>query len=105
MRRLKLLVWGVAAAIALAAGPAGAVTYEDSFEQCNYPKTFDLMVMRPVSLLTMIAGGTLFVPLAPVALITVPREIGTVWDRLVGGPARFAFDRRLGECTSIDFSY
>jgi hypothetical protein len=103
--RHKLLVWTMAAVLGLAAAPARAVTYEDSFEQCNYPKTFDLMIMRPISLLTVVGGGLLFLPLAPLALLTVPREVGSVWESMVVSPARFTFDRQLGECTSIDLSY
>jgi hypothetical protein len=103
--RKKLLVWLVAAAVGLAASQARAVTYEDSFEQCNYPKTFDLMIMRPISLLTIVGGTLLFLPLAPIALLTVPLEVGTVWDNMVASPVRFTFDRRLGECTSVDLSY
>ena len=83
---------------------AGAVTYEDSFTQCNYPKTFDLMVMRPLSLVTVGFGAILFVPLAPLALVSVPEDFGTVSDNLIGKPWRFTFDRRLGECQAIDLT-
>jgi hypothetical protein len=105
---MRQLCWVVSLGVlvlSLAARPAGAVTYEDSFEQCNYPKTFDLLIMRPISLLTIVMGAVLYVPLAPLALLTVPGEIGTVGDNLVGAPARFTFDRKLGECTSVVLRY
>jgi len=84
---------------------AQAVTYEDSFADCSYPKTFDLMVMRPISLGTIAFGTVLFVPLAPLALITVPEEIGTVYNNLIGAPARFTFNRPLGACTGVDVAF
>ncbi len=105
MRQLSWVVALGVLTVSLAAGPARAITYEDSFEQCNYPKSFDLMVMRPVSLLTIAVGGLLFLPLAPVALLTVPGEMGTVYENLIGAPVRFTFDRQLGECTSVVLSY
>ncbi len=81
---------------------ASAVTYEDSFTNCNYPKTFDLMVMRPVSFVTLMFGTIFFLPLGTLAALTVPEDFGDVYDSLVGAPARFTFQRRLGECTAID---
>ena len=84
---------------------AGAVTYEDSFDQCNYPKGFDLVVMRPISFGTLALGALVFIPLAPLAFLTVPDEIGSVYAGLIGAPARFTFDRKLGECTGVDLSY
>jgi hypothetical protein len=101
---LSALVLGLAV-VQLTAGRADAITYDDSFEQCNYPKTFDLVVLRPISLLTLAIGTFLFVPLSPLALVTVRSEVGTVYDNLIGAPARFTFDRRLGECTSVQLSY
>lgn len=89
----------------LAPMSVGAVTYEDSFEQCNYPKGFDLLVMRPISLGTTALGALLFLPLAPLAFLTVPDEVDTVYDGLIGAPARFTFNRKLGECTGVDLSY
>jgi hypothetical protein len=104
MRKMALVLLS-AVVLGVAASPAHAITYEDSFEQCNYPKTFDLAVMRPVSLITILAGTVMFVPLAPLALITVPGEIGTIYHNLIGAPVGFTFDRALGECKSVDLSY
>jgi hypothetical protein len=86
-------------------GAARAVGYEDSLEDCAYPETFDLMVMRPVGLTTIAIGSALFVPLFPIALLTVPGEIPSVADNLVFEPARFTFKRDLGECTGTTLSY
>ncbi len=83
---------------------ASAVTYEDSFTNCNYPKTFDLMVMRPVSFLTMAIGTLLFVPLGALAALTVPDDFPSVYDSFIGKPARFTFKRPLGECHAIDLT-
>jgi hypothetical protein len=83
---------------------ASAVTYEDSFTNCNYPKTFDLMVMRPISLATTGVGALLWVPLGAMALVMVPEDFPEVTDNLIGKPARFTFRRRLGECRSVDLS-
>jgi len=84
---------------------AQAVTYEDSFDQCNYPKTFDLFVMRPISMATIALGSLFFIPAAPMALLTVPEEVDTVYENLIGAPVRFTFGRALGECTGVDLSY
>jgi len=104
-------VSSVAAAAVLAIGlalplPASAITYEDSFADCSYPKTFDLLVMRPVSLGAMAIGFMFFAfPVGPMAFATVHDEIGDVWHNMVGAPTRFTFDRPLGECTGVDLSY
>lgn len=81
---------------------ASAVTYEDSFANCNYPKTFDLVVMRPLSFFALMFGTIFYVPLAPLAIVTVPEDLPTVTDNLIGKPWRFTFQRRLGECQAID---
>lgn len=83
---------------------ASAVTYEDSFSDCNYPKTFDLVVMRPVSFVTLVFGTVLFIPLGALGAATVTEDFPTVYDNLVGAPARFTFKRRLGECRSVDLA-
>ena len=79
-----------------------AVTYEDSFSNCTYPKPFALMVMRPISLAMLGLGATLYLPLGLVGFATVPRDSGKVFDNLDGKPTRFTFRRDLGECQAID---
>jgi len=88
---------------ALLAAPIGAsaTSYEDAMSECNYPEMFDLLFMRPVSFAALVFGMALFVPAAPITLLTTPADIGTVAGALVGNPARFTFGRRLGECTAV----
>jgi len=93
------------AVLVLAPMGAGAVTYEDSFEQCSYPKGFDLIVMRPLSMATIGIGGVLWATFTPLALLTTPRDVPAVYESFLGGPIRFTFKRELGECTGVDLSY
>jgi len=86
-------------------GSARAVGYEDSLDDCAYPQTFDLLVMRPLGIGTTILGAALFVPLFPLALITVRGQTGQVADNLIWEPARFTFERGLGECTGATIAY
>ena len=84
---------------------ASAVTYDDSFDECSYPISFDLAVMRPLSIATIVAGTILFIPMGTIAGITVPREVDRVYDMMIGSPWRFTFHRQLGECNSIDATF
>lgn len=104
-KSIRSLVLGLAIAGLLGLPlEAQAVTYEDSFTNCNYPKTFDLVVMRPISFLTMLAGSFFFIPVGGLAAVTVPEDFGVAYDSMVGKPARFTFKRRLGECQAIELS-
>jgi hypothetical protein len=96
-------ILSVALFAALLAAPigAGATSYEDAMTECNYPPMFDLLVMRPLSFSTLLVGTALFIPAAPITLLTTPADIGTVARILVLDPARFTFGRRLGECTAV----
>jgi hypothetical protein len=96
-------ILGVALLAALLAAPtiASATSYEDAMTECNYPEMFDLMFMRPLSFAALAIGTVLFVPAAPLTLLTTPADIGKVAGALVGNPARFTFGRRLGECTAV----
>ena len=108
MRRFgRSLVAGLALAalLAMAPGSASAVGYEDSLDDCNYPKTFDLLVMRPISFAALVMGGLLMVPMAPMAWVTVPHDFHDVSDNLIGKPYRFTFKRRLGECEGVTIAY
>ncbi len=84
---------------------ASAVTYEDSFENCSYPKMTDLVLVRPVGLGSALIGTGLFVPMGLLGLLTVPGEIGTIWDSMVAKPWAFVMNRPLGECNSVTVDY
>ena len=107
MRRIARNLLAVLTLAACLGAPVGAraVGYEDSLDDCDYPQTFDLLVMRPLGMTTVVIGGALFVPLFPIALVTVGDELGQVADNLMGQPWRFTFQRRLGECSGSGVSY
>ncbi len=102
--RRFLTTLALAAALALPL-QATAVTYEDSFENCSYPKMTDLMLVRPVGLASALVGTGLFVPMGLLGILTVPGEIGTIWHSMVAKPWAFVLDRPLGECNSVTVDY
>jgi hypothetical protein len=95
------------AALALAPSRAGATGYEDSLDDCSYPKIFDALVLRPIGLVALVGGATSLIPLAPLTLwpATVNRDDGTFVYEMVVPAAKFTFARRLGECSSTSDSY
>lgn len=107
MRRIARNLLAVLTLTAWLAAPSSAlaVGYEDSLDDCSYPQTFDLLVMRPLGIGTVAIGGALLVPAFPLALITVRSETTQVVDNLFWSPVRFTFGRNLGECTNATISY
>jgi len=95
----------LAAFLGMTPGAAGAVGSEDTFESCDYPKIFDLIVLRPVSLVALTIGTGLYLGIAPFAYVTVKRDFRHVTEDLVYKPARFTFKRRLGECAGVSAAY
>ncbi len=57
--------------------------------------TFDFFIARPLGILSVLAGGALFVVTCPAALITGSTK--TTAQKLVFEPCEFTFDRPLGE--------
>ena len=82
-----------------------AVGFEDSLDDCSYPKLLDLLILRELSFLTMIGGAVLFVPIAPWAAATAWRDFDDVADALIVSSARFTFKRPLGECAGVVAAY
>ena len=82
-----------------------AVSYEDSLDDCSYPMMLDLLVLRPVSLTSMLVGTALFIPIAPFAVATVWEDFDEVREGLIYSSARFTFKRRLGECSGVTTAY
>jgi len=96
------LVLAAAAALPM---QAHAVTFEDSFENCSYPKMTDLLLVRPAGLAGALLGTGLFVPMGVLGAITVPSEIGTIFNSMVAEPWAFVMNRPLGECSSVTLDY
>ena len=94
----------LAAAFGLVASPAGAVGYEDSMEDCAYPKVFDGLVLKPLGFATLVVGSTVGVLAAPFYPF-MHRDIGAFWSTLTSGPANFTFVRPLGQCTASTTGY
>ena len=82
-----------------------AVGFEDSLDDCSYPKLLDLLILRELSCWTMIGGAVLFVPIAPWAAATAWRDFDDVADALIVSSARFTFKRPLGECAGVVAAY
>ena len=80
---------------------AKAVTFEDSFENCSYPKMTDLVLIRPLGIGSAVVGTGLFVPMSALGLLTVPSELPTIWNAMVATPWAFVLNRPLGECNAI----
>ncbi len=106
MRRFaRTLTASLALVAVLGVSPGAAQAgLDNSFETCDYPKTFDLIVLRPLSLISLAIGTGLYVAVAPFAYVTVKKDFRSVTESLVYKPARFTFKRRLGECAgTIDY--
>jgi hypothetical protein len=110
---MRKLIRGTFVALALVAvvglvpAQAQAVGYEDSLDDCAYPKLFDAAVMRPISFATMLVGG---VGLAAfTATLIGPAMINTDYPEfatmMVVPAAKFTFARPLGQCVAIGSSY
>ena len=103
--RSTFAVLALAAVVGLVPANARAVGYEDSLDDCAYPKAFDALVMRPISFATMIVGATSLVALAPLWLPVVNKDTPEFAYMMVVPAAKFAFVRPLGQCVAISSGY
>ncbi len=58
--------------------------------------TVDVLLLRPVAFVSLIAGSALFLVSMPIVAITRPHEIGRPFDLLVAEPARYIWMDPLG---------
>lgn len=93
------------AALGLIPSHAGAVGYEDSLDDCAYPKVFDALVMRPLSFATMLVGAGSLVAFAPIWLPVVNKDTPQFASMMVVPAAQFAFVRPLGQCVAVSSGY
>jgi len=95
------------AIIALVPATASAVGYEDSLDDCSYPKIFDGVIMKPIAFTAMI-GGALGVGVCTISILCpafLNRDYPEFASMMVVPAAKFAFARRIGECSGDAASY
>jgi hypothetical protein len=96
MLNLKKLVISLSlAAFLVASLPSTALANEKGTEDNDDAAIIvDLLVLRPVGLVTTVVGVVVFVPSL---LISIPtRSVGKTWHALVVNPAYYTFARELG---------
>ena len=71
----------------------------------SYPRVFNVLILRPLYITEMTVGAAIYVPIFPIAKITVQDETSQIYDSLIGSPMRFAFERPLGECAGVQVAY
>ena len=103
--RSTFVALALAAAVGLVPSHASAVGYEDSLDDCAYPKGFDALVMRPLSFATMLLGGASLVLLSPIWLPVVNKDTPEFAYMMVVPAAKFAFVRPLGQCVAVSSGY
>ncbi len=105
--RNSLVALALVAALGLVPGQAGAVGYEDSLDDCAYPKAFDALVMRPISFSMMVVGAVSLVPIT--ASIIVPAALNRDYPQfasmMVVPAAKFTFARPMGQCVAVSSGY
>jgi hypothetical protein len=87
-----------AAALAVAlSGPAQAQAYDQVVDETPTAEamTFDLFIMRPLSLAGTLVGTVVYVVALPVNLITL--NLADPARRLIVEPAKYTFVRDLGD--------
>jgi len=55
----------------------------------------DFLILRPVGIIGLVAGYTFFVLSSPFSALG--GNIGTAWNQMVVAPAKFTFERPLGD--------
>jgi hypothetical protein len=103
---MRKLIRTTAAAIALAAalvivpGPASAIGYEDSLDDCSYPEAFDGAIMKPLGFGAMLLGaGTVVVcTVSIICPAVLNRDYPHFAAIMVVPAAKFTFTRRIGQC-------
>lgn len=93
----KFLIILVAAALITLplAGTASAQGYNEEEEPSGTAMIADLVVVRPLGIVTTIAGCVLFVLSSPFS--AMGDNIDTAKEKLINEPAAYTFKRPLGE--------
>jgi len=76
--------------------PAGASTETTKDASDPVSPTVDLLLLRPLALVSLAVGSALFVVSSPILLITRPQDIGKPFKQLVGKPAKYVWADPIG---------
>ncbi len=76
--------------------PAGASSDKTQDGADAVSPTVDLLLLRPVALLTLAAGSVVCLVTLPLVAITRPQDIGTPFRQLVVRPAKYVWADPLG---------
>jgi hypothetical protein len=79
-----------------AALPAGASSDATETGKDPVSPTVDLLLLRPLALVSLVGGTVLFVVSSPILLITRPQDIGKPFNQLVGRPAKYVWADPIG---------
>jgi len=63
----------------------------------NFEQLFDLVIIRPFGLATIVVGGVLFLPAALMASPSGAAGVHDAWARFVAPSVELTFNRPLGE--------
>ena len=95
--RFRSTVAVMAAALMFSASPAIGDTYEGNDREHSVPIILDVIVLRPMGLIALGVGATMFGMAAPFIAMTRPQNFNRPLEALVMTPARFVWADPLGE--------
>lgn len=94
---LVALVAGITLPLSASASDSFINSSDAEANNMTSPVMVDLLLLRPVGLLTMCVSTLFFVfPVVPLTLLTRPSEIAKPWEIMVLEPARFVWSHPLG---------
>ena len=93
----KLIAVFAALVLMVAVVPsAGAAAEKPSDGKDPVSPTIDLLLLRPVALVSLVAGTGVFLVSSPLVLIMRPQDIGKPFHQLVTRPAKYVWADPLG---------
>ena len=76
--------------------PAGASSDKPEAGSDAVSPAIDLLLLRPLGLVTFLGGTAVFVVTSPLVLIMRPQDIGKPFKQLVAAPAKYVWADPLG---------
>jgi len=99
--RTRRLLASACALVLLVGAAAPAYSSSDSMRTMMsgsdpVSPTVDILLLRPIALVTLVGGTALFIAMVPFVAITRPHEIGKPFDALVAKPAKYIWVDPIG---------